>query len=69
MNKLIAIVGMGPGVSLAIARRFAKEGFAVAGIARRADALAEQIETLKATGIRRPEVRLIAAIRLRSRLR
>lgn len=50
MNKVLALVGMGPGVSLAVARRFAKEGFAVAGIARRADALKEQIDALKGHG-------------------
>lgn len=51
MTKTVTIVGMGPGISAAIARRFGKEGYAVAGIARRADALREQIDALKATGV------------------
>lgn len=28
-NKLIAIIGMGPGISYSVAERFAKEGYAV----------------------------------------
>lgn len=48
--KVIAIVGMGPGVSLAVAKRFAKEGYSVAGIARRPETLKEQIDALKAIG-------------------
>ena len=51
MNKLATIVGMGPGVSAAIARRFGGEGFKVAAIARRADALKEQTDALAAVGI------------------
>jgi NADP-dependent 3-hydroxy acid dehydrogenase YdfG len=47
----IAIVGMGPGVSAAIARRFGREGFEVTALARRADALQVQLEALKALGI------------------
>lgn len=43
---LIAIVGMGPGVSAAVARRFSSEGFKVAAIARRADALKAQTDAL-----------------------
>jgi short-subunit dehydrogenase len=43
---LIAIVGMGPGVSAAVARRFGREGFKVAAIARRADALKAQTDAL-----------------------
>ena len=50
MSKLLAVVGMGPGVSLAAARRFTKEGYSVAAIARRADVLQEQVDALKATG-------------------
>ena len=34
MNKLLTIVGMGPGVSLAVANRFSAEGYAVAMVAR-----------------------------------
>ena len=43
---LIAIVGMGPGVSAAVARRFGRERFEVAAIARRADALKAQTDAL-----------------------
>jgi NADP-dependent 3-hydroxy acid dehydrogenase YdfG len=43
---VIAIVGMGPGVSAAVARRFSREGFKVAAIARRADALKAQTDAL-----------------------
>jgi len=43
---------MGPGVSAAVARRFGREGFAVAAVARRADALNQQVDALKAIGIK-----------------
>ena len=49
--SLIVIVGMGPGVSAAVARRFGREGFEVAAIARRADALAGRIDELAREGI------------------
>jgi short-subunit dehydrogenase len=39
MTKLVAIVGMGDGMGMAIARRFAKERFAIAMIARNATKL------------------------------
>lgn len=51
MGKVITIVGMGPGVSLAVAKRFGQEGFAVGALARRADALEEQVRVLNAAGI------------------
>lgn len=51
MNKVVTIVGMGPGVSAAVARRFGREGFKVAAIARRADALKAQTDALAATGV------------------
>jgi short-subunit dehydrogenase len=51
MNKLVTIVGMGPGVSAAVARRFGREGFKVAAIARRADALKEQTDALAGVGV------------------
>jgi NADP-dependent 3-hydroxy acid dehydrogenase YdfG len=47
----IVIVGMGPGISAAVARRFGREGFAVAALARRADALKAQVDALAAAGI------------------
>jgi NADP-dependent 3-hydroxy acid dehydrogenase YdfG len=51
MGKVVAIVGMGPGVSAAVARRFGREGYAVAALARRADALQKEVETLGAAGV------------------
>lgn len=47
MSNVIAVVGAGPGLGAAIARRFAKEGFAVALLARdaaRTEPLAREIE-------------------------
>lgn len=51
MNKLLTLVGMGPGVSAAVARRFGREGFKVAAMARRADALKQQTDALATAGI------------------
>lgn len=45
------LVGMGPGVSAAVARRFGREGFRVVAIARRADALNTQVQALRADGV------------------
>lgn len=50
MTKLFAIVGMGDGMGLAIARRFAREGFAIAMIARNAAKLQTCKTTLQAEG-------------------
>jgi NADP-dependent 3-hydroxy acid dehydrogenase YdfG len=50
MTKLLTIVGMGDGIGLAIARRFAKEGFAIAMIARNAAKLETFKTTLQAEG-------------------
>lgn len=50
--KVLAVVGMGPGVSAAVARRFVKEGFSVAAIARNADKLGAQVEALTKVGAR-----------------
>lgn len=49
-NKTIAIIGAGPGVGLAIARKFAREGFKVALLARNAAKLATLVEQLTADG-------------------
>lgn len=38
-NKIISIVGMGPGISHAVAERFGREGFTIAMIARNIDRL------------------------------
>lgn len=50
MSKVVAVIGMGPGVSLAVARKFAREGYSVAAVARRADALKEQVDALAGGG-------------------
>jgi NADP-dependent 3-hydroxy acid dehydrogenase YdfG len=49
MIKVLA--GMGPGVSAAVARRFGREGFTIAAISRRPQALQEQVAELQSTGI------------------
>jgi len=51
MTKLIAIVGMGEGNGMAIARRFAKEGFAIAMIARNESKLQSYQSKLNDEGI------------------
>ncbi|HYF17263.1 MAG TPA: SDR family NAD(P)-dependent oxidoreductase [Ramlibacter sp.] len=48
----IVIIGMGPGVSAGVARRFGREGFTVAAVARRREALAEHVQALTAAGVR-----------------
>jgi short-subunit dehydrogenase len=51
MSKpVIAIVGAGPGVGLAVARRFAREGFCAALIARRPETLKEYTAEFKNAG-------------------
>ena len=52
MDKVIFIVGMGPGVSAAVARRFGREGYAIGAVARSADKLEEQLAALRASGVR-----------------
>jgi short-subunit dehydrogenase len=51
MKKTIVICGHGPGISDAVARRFGKEGFAVALVARNADRLKAAAEALSGVGI------------------
>jgi short-subunit dehydrogenase len=50
MPKLFVIVGMGDGIGLAVSRRFAREGFAIAMIARNAAKLQGFKDTLNAEG-------------------
>ncbi|MDI1478369.1 SDR family NAD(P)-dependent oxidoreductase [Polyangium sp. y55x31] len=51
MSKpVIAVVGAGPGVGLAVARRFTREGFTAALIARRPEALDEYVSELRRAG-------------------
>ena len=48
---LVIIIGVGPGISYGVARRFGKEGFRIGLIARREDRLASFAEQLKSEGI------------------
>lgn len=50
MPKLFVIVGMGDGIGLAVSRRFASKGFAIAMIARNAAKLQGFKDTLNAEG-------------------
>jgi short-subunit dehydrogenase len=50
-EKVLLIVGMGPGISLSTARKFGMEGFKVALIARNLKALQQYEEDLKRDGI------------------
>ena len=52
MSKTIVICGYGPGISSAVAERFAREGFQVALVARNAERLAAGVAALEASGIR-----------------
>jgi short-subunit dehydrogenase len=52
MSKSIAVFGAGPGLGQAVARRYAREGYAVTLVARRSeplDRLAEELASLGAT--------------------
>lgn len=51
MKSIIAVCGHGPGISDAVARRFGREGFAVALVARSADRLATAAQALEQEGI------------------
>ena len=46
----IVVVGAGPGIGQAVARRFAREGYAVALVARRAESVLALADELTATG-------------------
>ena len=50
-KKLCIIAGVGPGVGMAVARRFAREGFSLALIARRTEALKEYADELASHGV------------------
>jgi NADP-dependent 3-hydroxy acid dehydrogenase YdfG len=50
-HKICAIVGVGQGLGLAIAHRFGQAGYAIAMLARRADALAAYRSELEQQGI------------------
>lgn len=51
MSSLCTIVGMGAGVSMAVAKRFGREGFRIAMIARRESALQKHVQQLQALNI------------------
>lgn len=50
-GPLTVIVGMGPGMGMALARRFGREGHRLGLLARRADALQALVDQLKAEGL------------------
>lgn len=52
LNKLCIVAGVGPGMGLAIARRFARAGFAVALIARDPVALTRYADDIHAIGVK-----------------
>ncbi|MBA2679040.1 MAG: SDR family NAD(P)-dependent oxidoreductase [Ktedonobacteraceae bacterium] len=49
-NNVCTIIGAGPGLSLAVARRFAREGYAISLLARRAEALDDYAAHLRQSG-------------------
>lgn len=51
MKRSIIVCGHGPGISDSVARKFGKEGFAVALVARNAGRIAESAKKLEADGI------------------
>jgi NAD(P)-dependent dehydrogenase (short-subunit alcohol dehydrogenase family) len=50
-KKCIAILGAGPGLGLALARRYGKDGYAVALVGRRAEVVQTQSQQLIAEGV------------------
>jgi NADP-dependent 3-hydroxy acid dehydrogenase YdfG len=51
MKKTIAVVGAGPGIGMAVAQRFGREGFNVALIARNSEALQSLVRKLEETSV------------------
>jgi NAD(P)-dependent dehydrogenase (short-subunit alcohol dehydrogenase family) len=49
-GKVAAVLGVGPGLGAAVARRFAREGFAVALMARREESVAGVRDEIEAGG-------------------
>ena len=49
-GKTAAVLGVGPGLGAAVARRFAREGYAVALMARRVESVAEAREGIEGAG-------------------
>jgi len=52
VDKTIVVAGYGPGISDAVARRFGREGYAVALVARTKDKLDDAVESLGKEGVR-----------------
>src|SRR5690242_1702963 len=52
MTKSIAVIGAGPGLGQAVAHRYAREGYAVAVVARRPEPLDRLVERLTGDGAR-----------------
>ncbi len=50
MDRVAAILGVGPGLGAAVARRFAREGFAVALMARREESVTAVRKEIEASG-------------------
>jgi NADP-dependent 3-hydroxy acid dehydrogenase YdfG len=50
-HKLCVVIGAGAGLGLSIAQRFSKEGYGIALIARRLEALTEYASTLEKAGV------------------
>src|SRR6185295_7655594 len=50
-SKICVVVGAGPGLGLAVAKRFGREGYLVALVARRADRLEEYRQELAKAGV------------------
>jgi NAD(P)-dependent dehydrogenase (short-subunit alcohol dehydrogenase family) len=50
-SKICALVGIGPGLGFAIAKKFGKEGYQMAMLARHSEALKKYKQELKALGI------------------
>lgn len=51
MPQVVVVFGAGPGLGAAVARRFGREGFEVALVARRREPLAAMVDELAAEGI------------------
>jgi len=52
MTKTMLIAGFGPGISMAVAERFGREGFALGLVARNQERLASEAKALAGKGIR-----------------
>ena len=50
-ERICTIVGLGPGLSSAVARRFGRSGFTIAALARRPEPLAATVDQLRAEGL------------------